>query len=396
MVRAYLDHASSSPLRPVALEAMLPYLRDHHADPGRLHAEAHVTRVAIEDAREQVAARFGARPREVVFTATGTEAVDTAVFGALARAAEGSGDGGGGGHVVTTAVEHSSVLDAVARGTDDVTVIGVDRHGRFDAHEVAAAVRPDTVLVSVQLANHEVGTLQPAGEIVALVRERATARARSCTSTRAQRPVTCPVDFAALGADLCSVTGHTFGGPKGAAALFVRRGLRFPAFVVGGAQERARRAGIENVPAIVGFGAACTAIAGPELGGEELRERALSDRLVAGTLRRVEGVERYGDPDACLPHLVCLGVEGVEAEPILLALDQRGVAVHSGSSCSSESLEPSPVLQAMGVDADRSLRASVGWSSTDDDVDAFLDALPVVVGLLRELRELAPVGKLRA
>jgi cysteine desulfurase len=192
-----------------------------------------------------------------------------------------------------------------------------------------------------------------------------------------------PVDFAVLGADLCSITGHTFGGPKGGAALLVRRGLRFPPFVVGGAQERARRAGIENVPAIVGFGAACTAITDDEAP----RERALSDRLAEGALGRVDGIERYGDPVDCLPHLVCLGVDGVEAEPILLALDQRGVAVHSGSSCSSESLEPSPVLAAMGVDADRSLRASVGWCSTTDDVDAFLDALPVVVASLRELRQ---------
>jgi cysteine desulfurase len=375
-VRAYLDHASTSPLRPVALEAMLPYLREHHADPGRLHAEGHATRVAVEAAREQVAARFGARPREVVFTATGTEAVNTAVFGALARA--------GGGHVVTTAVEHSSVLDSVARGTTDVTVVGVDRHGRFDAEEIAAAVRPETVLVSVQLANHEVGTLQPAAEVVGLVQARgeAVVHVDACAASGHV-----PVDFRQLGADLCSVTGHTFGGPKGASALLVRRGLRFPPFLVGGAQERARRAGIENVPAIVGFGAACAAITGPEMCGEEPRERALCDRLASGAISRVAGIERYGDPDAHLPHLVCLGVDGVEAEPILLALDQRGVAVHSGSSCSSESLEPSPVLAAMGVDADRSLRASVGWSSTDADVDAFLDALPVVVGLLRGLRQ---------
>ena len=350
---------------------MLPYLREHHADPGRLHAEGHATRVAVEDAREQVAAAFGARAREVVFTAGGTEAVNAAVFGALARA--------GGGRVVTTAVEHSSVLDAVGRGSDDVTVVDVDRHGRFDAAEVAAAVRSNTALVSVQLANHEVGTMQPAAEVAALVRERSDAVVHVDACAAAGHV---PVHFGALGADLCSITGHKFGGPKGAAALLVRRGLRFPPFVVGGAQERARRAGIENVPAIVGFGAACAAISDQE----EARERALADRLTAGALDRVEGVERYGDPDAHLPHLVCLGVEGVEAEPILLALDQRGVAVHSGSSCSSESLEPSPVLAAMGVDADRSLRASVGWSSTDGDVDAFLDAFPVVVGMLRELR----------
>jgi cysteine desulfurase len=376
VTRAYLDHASTSPLRPSALEAMLPYFREHHADPGRLHAEGHVTRIAVEDARERVAARFGARPREVVLTASGTEAVNTAVFGTLARA---QAAGNGRGHVVTSAVEHSSVLDAITRGTDDVTVVGVDRQGRFDADELVAAVRPDTVLVSVQLANHEVGTLQPAAEVVARTRERGGVVVHVDACAAAGH---IGVDFQALDADLCSITGHTFGGPKGASALLVRRGLRFPPFVVGGAQERARRAGIENVAAIVGFGAACDAIGDDE----EARERALSERLADGALRRVDGVERYGDPVECLPHLVCLGVEGVEAEPILLALDQRGVAVHSGSSCSSESLEPSPVLAAMGVDADRSLRASVGWSSTDDDVDAFLDGLPVVVGLLRDLR----------
>jgi cysteine desulfurase len=373
VTRAYLDHASTAPLRPIALDAMLPFLREHHADPGRLHTEAHVTRVAVEDARERVAARFGARPREVVFTATGTEAVNTAVFGALARAA---------GHVVTTAVEHSSVLDAVQRGATDVTVVGVDRTGRFDAEEVAASVRPDTTLVSIQLANHEVGTRQPAADAIARVRERVDAPDVVVHIDACAAAGHVPVDFRGLGADLCSVTGHTFGGPKGAAALLVRRGLRFPPFVVGGAQERARRAGIEDVPAIVGFGAACDAIDDDEAE----RARALTERLTTVAQRRVDGLVRYGDHAACLPNLVCLGVEGVEAEPILLALDQRGVAVHSGSSCSSEALEPSPVLAAMGVDADHSLRASVGWSSTDADVAAFLDALPVVVGLLRDLR----------
>ena len=352
---------------------MLPFLREHHADPGRLHAEGHATRVAVEAAREQVAARFGARPREVVFTATGTEAVNTAVWGALAR--------GGAGHVVTSAVEHSSVLDAVARGTTDVTTVGVDRVGRFDPDEIAAAIRPDTVLVSVQLANHEVGTLQPVAEVIAATRARGDGIVVHVDACAAAGHV--DVDFATLDTDLCSVTGHTFGGPKGAAALLVRRGLRFPPFVVGGAQERARRAGIENVPAIVGFGAASADVSEttPRVSGR------CRNGWRARCMARVPGIERFGDPRACLPHLVCLGVDGVEAEPILLALDQRGVAVHSGSSCSSETLEPSPVLAAMGVDADRSLRASVGWSSTEADVDAFLDALPAVVESLRELRK---------
>jgi len=337
-----------------------------------------VSRVAVETAREQVAARFGARPREVVFTASGTEAINTAVWGALARAA---GGGVGGGHVVTTAVEHSAVLDAIRRGATETTVVGVDRVGRFDPEEVAAAMRPDTVLVSVQLANHEVGTLQPAAAVVERARERGVVvHVDACAAAGHVA-----VDFVTLGADLCSITAHKFGGPKGAAALLVRRGLRFPPFVVGGAQERARRGGIENVPAIVGFGAAALEAANGTT-GDEARERALTNRLVRETMTRTEGVERYGDPADALPHLVCFGIEGVEAEPILLALDQRGVAVHSGSSCSSETLEPSPVLEAMGVDADRSLRVSVGWSSTDADVDAFVDAFPPVVEMLRGLR----------
>ena len=372
MSRSYLDHASTAPLRPVAFEAMVPFLTEHHGDPGRLHAEGRATRVAIEDAREQVGAFVGARPREVVFGASGTEAINAAVWGSLAR-----GRDSGRMHVVTTAVEHSAVLDAIRRGATETTVVGVDRVGRFDPDEVTAAIRTDTVLVSVQLANHEVGTLQPAAAVVARARERGVVvHVDACAAAGHVA-----VDFAGLGADLCSITAHKFGGPKGAAALLVRRGLRFPPFVVGGAQERARRGGIENVPAIVGFGAAAL-----EAGGDEARERALTNRLVRETMTRTEGVERYGDPADALPHLVCFGIEGVEAEPILLALDQRGVAVHSGSSCSSETLEPSPVLEAMGVDADRSLRVSVGWSSTDADVDAFVDAFPAVLEMLRGLR----------
>jgi cysteine desulfurase len=368
--RAYLDHASSSPLRPAAYEAMLPFLRDHPGDPGRLHAEGLAARVAVEAAREQVAERFGGRPREVVFTASGTEAINTAIWGALAR--------NGPGHVVTTAVEHSAVLAAARRGATAVTEIGVDRAGRFAATDVAAAIRDDTVLVTVQLANHEVGTLQPVTEAVAHARERGVVvHVDACAAAGHV-----DVDFGGLAADLCSVTAHKFGGPKGAAALFVRRGLHLPPFVVGGEQERARRAGVENVAAIVGFGEAARTI-GPDDGDHE---RALADRLASEVLASVAGTERFGHRTHRVPHVVCLGIEGVEAEPILLALDQHGVAVHSGSSCSSEALEPSPVLTAMGVDAERSLRISVGWSSTDADVDKFLEVFPRIVERLRDLR----------
>jgi cysteine desulfurase len=375
VARTYLDHASSSPLRPAAFAAMLPYLRDHPGDPGRLHAEGRLTRVAVEDAREQVAARFGARPREVLFTASGTEAVNTAIFGACGRA--------DAGVIVTTAVEHSAVTDACARSAGfRVDTVGVDGLGRVDIDELLDAITPETALVTVQLANHEVGTVQPAGAVVARARDvGAIVHVDACAAAGHLE-----VDFGALDADLCSVSGHKFGGPKGAAALLVRRGLRFPPFVVGGAQERARRGGIEDVAAIVGFGAAAESLGDGGLEHEHAAQYALVEELVTATVAQVPDVRRLGDPIDRLPHLACLAVDGVEAEPILLALDQHGIAVHSGSSCSSETLEPSPVLAAMGVDADQSLRVSVGWSSTAADVAAFLDAFPGIVEGLRGLR----------
>jgi cysteine desulfurase len=376
--RAYLDHASSCPLRPAAYEAMLPWLA-HPGDPGRVHAEGRAARVALEEAREQVAAFFGARPREVIFTAGGTESVNAAVFGAAARAPS-NRPSEGGVHIVTTAVEHSAVLESAYRaGT--ATLAAVDRLGRYDPATVLAGIRPETALVSVQLANHEVGTIQPAAEVVAGARERdVPTHVDACAAAGHL-----PVDFAALGADLCSVTAHKLGGPRGIGVLLVRRGLRLPPFLLGGAQERNRRAGIEDVAAAVGFAAAVAELGGGRLAEEAALARALTERLLDESPKLVDGLTIFGDPLDRLPHLVCFGVEGVEAEPVLLGLDQHGVAVHSGSSCSSETFEPSPVLSAMGVDADHSLRVSVGWSSTAGDVEAFLAAAPTVIGRLRRL-----------
>jgi cysteine desulfurase len=381
VTRAYLDHASTSPLRDGVLEAMLPFLVEHVADPGRVHSEGRATRVALETARERVATFFDARPREVVFTSGGTEAVNAAVWGAVARATAAEGRNGRRPHVVASAVEHSSVLDACRRHDVDLTLVPVDRQGRFTADDVEGAVRDDTTLVTVQLANHEVGTLQPAAEVAARVRARGPRHVLVHVDACAAAGQV-PVSFRALDADLCSVTAHTFGGPKGAGALLVRRGLRVPPFVVGGAQERARRGGIENVPAMVGFAAACDLVV---LEREPQHARDLTEAAWRRAVE-VDGVTRYGDPDRRIPNVLCFGVAGVEAEPILLALDQRGVALHSGSSCSSETLEPSPVLEAMGVDADHSLRLSVGWSSTEDDVERFAAAFPDVVTRLRSLR----------
>jgi cysteine desulfurase len=367
--RHYLDHASTSPARPGVVEAMLPWLRGG-ADPGRVHTEGRIARAVIEDAREQVATLLGARPREVVFTSSGTEAINAATWGATER----------GSHIVCPAVEHSAVRDASARV--DVSWIGVDGFGRVDADEVMAAVEPGrTALVQVQWGNHEVGALQPVPEVVTACR---TAGVLVHVDA-AQAAGHVAIDFDALGTDLLSVSAHKLGGPAGAGALLVRRGLRLRPLLVGGEQERARRAGMEDVAAIAGFGAAAAALHGGALEAEARRARDQTERLLAAALA-TEGVRGYGPPDTRLPHLVCVGVEGVEAEAVLLGLDQAGVAAHSGSACSSESLEPSPVLAAMGVDAERSLRLSVGWSTTDDDVAAFADAFPRVVERLRALR----------
>ncbi|MFM8236661.1 MAG: cysteine desulfurase family protein [Actinomycetota bacterium] len=369
MSRAYLDHASTAPLRPAARDAIVAALDAPAGDPGRIHAEGRAARVALEQAREQVAAFFGARPREVVFTGSGTEAVNAAVHGALTRT-------GGGRHAVTTAVEHSAVTEAIERSASVVTVVGVDRHGRFDPEEVIAAVRPDTGLVSLQLANHEVGTVQPIAGLAERIGSAGPLLHVDCRAAAGHLTVS----FADLGVDLASVTAHTWGGPLGAGALLVRRGLRVPPLLLGGAQERARRGGAENGPAWIGFGAACAAT---DVAAEAAVQRRLID-AAAAVLHTVPGLTRYGD--GSLPNLLCLGIDGVEAEPILLALDQHGVAVHSGSACSSETLEPSPVLAAIGVDADRSLRVSVGWSSTAADIARFTEVLPGIVERLRGLR----------
>lgn len=345
-------------------------------DPGRVHTEGRVARVAIENAREQVAALLGARPREVVFTSGATESINAAVWGAARKA-----EGDAGIVMVCAAVEHSAVRDACARYR--VVEPTVDVTGRVDVSAAAEVLHadPPPALVHVQFGNHEVATLQPVAEIVALCRERGLLAHVDAAAAAGH----VAVDFRGLDADLMSVSAHKFGGPAGTGALVVRRGLRLEPFVVGGAQERARRAGLENVPAIAGFGAAADAAA-RELAPAGTAARARTDAVLA-QVAAIDGTTRYGDPVDRLPHIVCFGVDGVESEAVVLGLDQRGIAVHSGSACSSETLEPSPVLEAMGVAADRSLRVSVGWSTTDADIDAFCTALPDVIARLRNLRQ---------
>jgi cysteine desulfurase len=377
LTRHYLDHASTSPMRPAARRAVADWLAGGtEADPARAHLEGRTARHPIETAREQVAALFGARPREVVFTSGATEAIVAAVFGAT-RARPGAS-------VVCAGVEHSAVREGSARWAP-VAELRVDPAGSVDLDHLdeTLARLADVALVHCQWGNHEVGTVQPVAEVVA----RSHRRGVPVHVDAAAAAGHVPVDFHGCGADLCSVSAHKLGGPPGAGALLVRRGLRLEPLLVGGAQERARRAGLENTPGIVGFGAAAAELASDGRLGEEQERAARQSAAVTASLQGVAGVELLGsrDGDRRLPHVVCASVGGVESEAVLLGLDQAGIAVHSGSACSSEALEPSPVLAAMGVEADRSLRISVGWNTTDDDVSAFAEAFPEVVSRLRAL-----------
>ncbi len=379
MNRHYLDHASTSPTRPEVMEAMLAWLTGTGgADPGRAHTEGRMARAAIEEAREQVAALLGARPRQVIFTSGATESANAAVHGAVVARP--------GGAIVCPAVEHSCVRDASRRAAPTIEV-GVDGHGRIDPDAFEEALEGagagGLALAHCQWGNHEVATIQPVQEILQRCRRHQVLTHVDAAAAAGH----VPLHLDDLGADLVSVSAHKLGGPKGIGALVVRRGLRLDPLIVGGEQERGRRAGMENVPAIVGFGAAAETLASDAC--RRLTDEAAAARCRTGrvlTAVAADGVIAYGDPINRLPHIACLGVVGVEAEAVLLGLDQAGIAVHSGSACSSESLAPSPVLEAMGADADRSLRVSVGWSSTDEDIDAFLAALPRVVSRLRSLR----------
>lgn len=377
MARAYLDHASTTLPRPEAIAALTQWATLPPGDPGRLHEEGRIVRDALEIARGQVADLVGVAGRQVVFTSGATESINAAAWGATRPAP--------GLPVLCAAVEHSAVRDASAR-LAPVEDVAVDGAGRIEVDALRERLRmsslPRPALVHCQWGNHEVGTLQPVNEVVALCRE-------AGVTVHVDAAAACghvPLDLAALDADLVSISAHKLGGVPGAGALIVRRGSRFEPLLVGGEQERGRRAGLEALPALLAFGAAAAALAGGTMTGEATAARRQIAAVVDAALA-VEGVAVVGPAaEERLPQLVCLGVEGVEAEPVLIGLDRAGVAVHSGSACSSESIEPSPVLEAMGVDPSHSLRVSVGWSTTDADCDTFAREFPRVVVDLRALR----------
>ena len=375
----YLDHAATSPLRPEALEAMLPYLTTNAGNPSSLHATGRRARKAIDEARESVAQLIGAQPREIVFTSGGTEADNLAVKGAAWAATA------RGRHIVTTAVEHKAVLNATAileRANFEIVCLLVDEFGRVDPIDVAAALTERTTLVSVMAANNEVGTRQPIAAIGEIVRGHGAKLHVDAIQWAAHGEI----DVNAWQADLVSLSAHKLGGPQGVGALYVRRGTQLLPQLQGGSQERQRRAGTENVAGIVGFAAAFE-LARTEASGEADRLRELSSRLRAG-LDQLEGVNLTGHPDERLPNNVSVVIEGVEGGDLVAALDLEGVEVSTGSACTSGSTEPSHVLLAMGIDphlAHGSLRITTGTETTAADVD---DALAAIRGVLPRLRGL--------
>ncbi len=378
MARHYLDFASSAPLRPEAADAIRAAIdAGVIGDPSRPHTEGRIVSEAIERARAALARFLSVRERQVVFTSSGTEAANWAAF-AAARARP-------DGHIALAGVEHSAVARSSEQFARTIT-LRVDGLGRFDVDSLGEVLKrrsPALALVQCQYANHEVGTVQPVTEVVRRCHEAGV----SVHVDACQAVGQFPIDLGVLDADFVSLSGHKFGAPSGVGALVVRSGSRAAPMIVGSDQERARRAGMEPLLPIVGLGAVAEALTEP--GAMEIvaeRSRVFTDAIAKSVLS-VDGVVAYGDLERRAPHIVCFGVPDVEAEGVLLGLDQAGIAVHSGSACSSEAIEPSPVLAAMCVDADHSLRCSVGWSTTDDDVAAITEAFPLVVTRLRSLRD---------
>lgn len=377
----YLDYAATSPVLDEVLEAMLPYHRQIFGNPSSVYGLGRESKKGMEEAREHVAAAIGAQPGEIVFTAGGTEADNLALKGVAARLRS------RGNHVITTSVEHHAVLHSaewLERQGFRVTFLPVDSEGMVNLQALESALGPETILVSVMLANNEVGTIEPVAEVVRIVRE----RSRALVHTDAvQALAKIPVHVEELGVDLASFAAHKLGGPKGVGALYVKRKTPVEAILHGGGQERDLRSGTPNVAGIAGFGAAAR-IGAKEVEQEAERLGRMRDRLQASILASIERVKINAAGAPRLPGALNLCIEGVEGESLLLMLDARGVAASSGSACTSGSLEPSHVLLALGIQpelAHGSLRLSLGRGSTDEDVGHVLQVLPPIVSRLREI-----------
>ncbi len=380
MREVYLDHAATTPLDPAVRAAMLPYLGERFGNASSVHRRGEAARDAIARARGEVATLVGALPEEVVFTASGSEANNLALAGVMALAPRQRR------RLVVSAIEHPSVLEtarALERDGVALTVSPVDGEGRLDMGAFAAALGPDVALVSVMLANNEVGTVQPLAEVARLAHAAGARVHTDAVQAAGKRPL----DVAGLDVDLLTLAGHKFHGPPGAAALVVRRRTRLMPLIHGGHQERGRRAGTEDLPAIVGLGAAASLARGHLAEGAS-RISAITERLWQGIERAVPRVRRNGDPLTRVPGILNVQVEGVDGEALLHELDREGITVSTGSACSSADTGPSHVLLAMGrtpEEAHASVRFSLGAGNDEQDVTRVLDVLPGIVARLRAL-----------
>jgi len=380
-VRVYFDYNATTPLAPEVIDAVARASRDIFGNASSVHHFGQQAKAAMDDARSAVAALIHGDPSEIVFTSGGTEADNFAIRG-VADALEPTGRR----HLIASAIEHEAVLNtlkALTRRGWRTTLLAVDESGIVSPDRLRDALADDTALVSVMHANNEIGTIQPIAELATI----AHARGALLHTDAVQSVGKIPVDARALGADLLSLSAHKFNGPKGAGALWIKRGTRMQPMVTGGKHERNRRAGTENVPAIAGLGVAAQLAAGKRA-AEAVRAAALRDRLEEGILRTVPGTAVNGARESRVPNTTNISFDRVEAESLLIALDLEGIAVSTGSACSSGTLEPSHVLRAMGLPTHRtqnSLRFSLGMFSTDAEVDRVIEVLPRLVEKLRGL-----------
>lgn len=385
MQRYYFDHNATSPIDPEVLEAMMPTLREVSGNASSIHSFGQDARLLVESARLQVAELLRCEPKEVVFTSGGTESDNLAILGTVRAAA------GGRKHVVTTAIEHPAVLQTcrqLEREGVSVDCVAVGSSGVVDIAAVRAALSPETVLVSVMHANNELGTIQPVAEIA----EAAHAVGSLLHCDAVQSAGKLPIDVDALGVDLLTISGHKLYAPKGAGALYVRKGAEIESIQFGGRHERARRPGTENVPGIVGLGAACE-LARQRLVQESSRQEALRDRLERAIVGQIPNTWVNAGDSPRTPNTTNIGFAGIEGEPLLISLDLKGFAVSSGAACSSGAVEPSHVLLAIGLSRQQArscLRLSIGRGTAEEDIDHFLAVLP---GVVERLRTLAPAER---
>ena len=379
----YMDHAATTPTDPEVIQAMLPWLGGKFGNPSTIYALGGEAATAMEAARASIAAQLGAETDEIYFTSGGTESDNWAIKG-VAEAQQNKGR-----HLITSTIEHHAVLEPLEyleKKGYEVTKVPVDSTGLIDPDDVRKAIRPDTILITIMHANNEVGTIEPIAEIGAIARE-----AGVLFHTDAVQSVgKLSVDVKALNVDLLSLSGHKFYGPKGVGAMYLRNRVRVTPLLHGGAQERRRRAGTENVPGIVGLAKALD-LASARRDEENAREEAMRDRLWAGLVERIPHIELNGHPTRRLANTLNFRVEGIEGEAMILCLDMNLIGVSSGSACTTGSLEPSHVLLAMGIPAELahgSLRISLGHDNTEDHIDYFLESFP---GIVERLRIMSPV-----